>query len=104
MKAPGIGLEIVSQFVLGGEGVASCWERETRELNVTRRREQTERIPALAPGVADTMAGVENQEANAAPGKMIADGEARLAASYDDGVDAFWIVLSLHDQSPPCFC
>jgi hypothetical protein len=37
------------------------------------------------------MVGVENQKANATTGEMIADGQACLAASDNDGVDALGV-------------
>jgi hypothetical protein len=89
MEALRVSLEIVRQLVLGREGVAGSGETKARKLYVARGREQAQRILAVAPGIADAMSGVENQEANAAASQVVADGEAGLAAADDDGVDSF---------------
>src|SRR5215831_11331201 len=100
VETPRIGFQVVSHLQLGREGVAARGKTKSGKPCVTRRREQAERIPAIAPGVADTTAGIQNQEADAAAGEMVSDGEACLAAADHDGVDAFKSVC-LHVEFLP---
>ena len=48
-----------------------------------RRREQPQRVPALAPGVADPLVRVEDHERPALLREVVAGGEPRLAAADD---------------------
>src|SRR5262249_55968790 len=50
------------------------------------RREQAQRIPPIAPCVADSLVRVENDEAQAGPGEVIADGQACLTTTDHDHV------------------
>jgi hypothetical protein len=46
-------------------------------------REEAQRVPAFAPGVADALVLVEDDEGQAQPLEMIAHGQTRLAAADD---------------------
>ena len=52
-----------------------------------RRREQAERVPALAPGVADPLVRVEDHEGRPRLRQVVADRQAGLAAADDHGLD-----------------
>src|SRR6185436_16817965 len=82
-------LEVVAHLVLGGEVVAiGGGERQAVEAGVSRGRKEAQRVPALAPDVADARAGVENDELDAVLTKVIPDRESGLARADDDRVDA----------------
>ena len=60
---------------------------------MTGRGEQAKRVPALAPGVTDPLVGVQDQEWPFLTGKMVADRQARLAATDDHGLNVLWLTL-----------
>ena len=64
-EPPGVGLEVVGHLVLGRERVARGRERHAVEPVEAGRREQAERVPALPPGVADPLVGLEDHERRA---------------------------------------
>src|SRR3990172_6726620 len=83
----GVRLEVVGDLVLGDESVAFRRERHAGQPVVARRGEQQQRVPPLAPCVADAFVGVEDHEVDAALGELVPDRQSRLAASDDDGVE-----------------
>jgi hypothetical protein len=84
----GVGLEVVGHLVLGREAVARVGEREAREAVVGRRGEDPQRVPALAPGVADALVGVDDDGGDAAVDEPVGHREAGLAAADDERADA----------------
>ncbi len=72
-EALGIGREIIGHLVFGGVRACGSGEGHAVEAIELRRGEQTQRIPALAPGVAYARMRVENHKLHAQLGKMIAD-------------------------------
>ena len=59
----------------------------SRQRAVAGRGEQPQRVPALAPGVADPLVGVQDQERPSPPGQVAADRQAGLAATDDHGLE-----------------
>src|SRR5262245_15437026 len=104
LKVSCIRFEIVPHRVLRRERMRVCWKRHAVEAREPRRREESQRIPTVAPGVADARARVEDHELDALPLQVIADREARLSPTDYHRVDA----LSVHvvpllpeDRAPP---
>ena len=62
-------------------------ERHAVEPVVAGRREQTQGIPAVAPGIANLSISIQDREGDIETGKMITDGKAGLAAANDDDLD-----------------
>ena len=63
-------------------------ERHSRQGVVAGGREEAERVPPLAPGVADPLVGVEDQEGEVPLGEVVPDREACLSTAQDQGLDA----------------
>jgi hypothetical protein len=64
-----------------------------------RRGEQPERVPAVPPGVADPVAGVEDHEVAVMLCQEVAHGEAGLPAADHDGVEVVLERLVCHGCS-----
>lgn len=62
--------------------------------------EEKERVPPVAPGVADLLAGVQDHKEPTLSGKVIAHGKARLAAADDHRLEPFWILVPGQVPSP----
>ncbi len=65
-----VGLQVVGDLVLGGEGPGGRGEGPARQPVVARGGEQAKRVPPLAPGVADPLVRVQDHEGHdrASPG------------------------------------
>src|SRR5262245_28332547 len=87
LKAPRVRLQVVRHLIPGREIVARGGKRHPIETVELRRREASQRVPALAPRVADAGVLIEDDEAHPYVGEVIADGETRLAAADDDDVE-----------------
>ena len=87
LKSYHIGFEVVGHLVLGRKGPAGRRKRHAVEAVVAGRREQAQRVPAAAPGIADPFVGFEDHEGDIVPLQMIADGQAGLAAADHHDVD-----------------
>ena len=94
-----VGLQVVGHLVLGGERVGRRGEREPGQRVVPGRGEQPQRVPAPAPGVADPLVGVQDQERPSPPGQVVADRQAGLAATDDHGLDVLWLTFG-HARLP----
>ena len=88
-EAGRIRFEVVGHLVLGRERFGRRREGHAVEGIVLSRREETERVPAATPHIADPRVGVEDDEGQPLPLQMIAGGQARVAGSDDDDVEAF---------------
>ena len=86
-KCSRVRFQVVRHFILGGKVVARRGERHAVEAAELRRREEPQRVPALAPGIADARVGFQNEEARAGAREVIAGGQSRLAAADHDHVE-----------------
>jgi hypothetical protein len=93
----GVGLQVVGHLVLGRRQAALRGEAQAGQLAITPRREQPQRVPAVAPGVTDTRMRVEDRELTAALLQLISRDQAGLAAADDDRLDVFG---GVHVRSP----
>jgi hypothetical protein len=67
--------------------VAGRWKRHPVEAIEFRGREQSQRIPALAPDIAHTRVCIQDHEVRAGARQVIADGKSSLPAANDDDVE-----------------
>jgi hypothetical protein len=88
-KPSRIRFEVVGHLVLRRERIRRRREGHSRESVVTRRREETQRVPPLAPRVTDPIAGVENDESNASQGQVVPHRKSSLARPDHDHVHRF---------------
>ena len=79
----GVGLEPVAHLVLGRVDRPVIGERQVRQMVVPDRIVQTERLVALAPGVARTLVGIDDQGRHADPLEPRAETDAALPAADD---------------------
>ncbi len=68
---------------------ARGWERHPRQRIILGGREQTERVPALAPRIASSPVRIKDDKVTAALLQIIASGKPCLPAADDDGIVAF---------------
>jgi hypothetical protein len=92
LKVPGVGFEIVAHRVFRRERMRVRWKGKAVEAREARGCEESQRIPSLAPGIADARARIENHERHAFPLQVIADRKACLPATDHHRVDS----LSVH--------
>ena len=83
----GIVLQIVRLLVLGGEGEAVAGEGPAGQAVVLGGGEQAQRVPAAPPRVANPCAGVENDKVPVLLRQVVAQRQAGLSGTDDDGVD-----------------
>src|SRR5207248_10239983 len=67
---------------------------------VAGRNEQTQRVPAPAPRVADSLTRVQDHEPLPSLRKLTSDRETRLTASDDHGLDSLRFAPADHRVSP----
>ena len=77
LEARRVGLEVVAHLVLRREVVARRRELHPDQAVELGGREQAQRVPALAPGVADALGRVQDHEAQAALAQVVARPTAR---------------------------
>ena len=80
--------EVVGHLVLGGEGVRRRRKGQPGQAVVAGWGEQAQRVPAVAPAVADPCVLLEDDEAQSATGKVVAHRQAGLAGANHDHVKA----------------
>ena len=90
LEAGRVRLEVVRHRLLRRVRVPWSGEAHPGEPVVPRRREQAQRVPAAAPGVADPIAGVEDHERQATTRELVADGESGLASAHDNRLDVLF--------------
>ena len=66
-----IGFEVVGHVVLAGKRPGRRGEGPAREPVVARGREQSKRVPPLAPGVADPLVRVQDHEGQTARRQVV---------------------------------
>ncbi len=91
----GVGFEVVGHFIAGRKRVGRRWKRHPDQRIEARWSEQAQRVPTLAPGVADAFVGVQDYELQPAPRQIVTHGQTRLPAAHDDHVEAFPVRLRL---------
>jgi hypothetical protein len=74
----GVGLKVIGDVVLRGQHAGRRRERHARQSVVPRGREQPQRVPAVAPGVADVVVGVKDHARQIALREVVADSQAGL--------------------------
>ena len=75
----GIVLEVVGHLVLRGERPPKAGETHARQPAEVGGSEETKRVPALAPGVADSLVRVQDHERRSTLRQVIAGRQAGLA-------------------------
>src|SRR5262249_5449136 len=70
-KARGVGFEIGSHLVPRRKRVPGCWKPHPVEAIVFRGRKESQRVPALAPRVADSLVGFQDHETRARLREMV---------------------------------
>ena len=80
--------QIVGYLVLGGEHARRTGEGHTGQGVVAGSCEEVERVPAPAPGVADSLIRVQDQEGKLPPGEVVPDREACLSAPQNQRLHA----------------
>jgi hypothetical protein len=83
LEARRVRLEVVAHLVLRRVRRARRRERHPRQPVAKRRRVEPERVPAVAPRVADPLARVEDDERVPLPLQVVADGEPGLTTADD---------------------
>src|SRR5829696_9512182 len=81
VETRGVGLQIVRHLVLGRERPAVRREGEIREPVVPRRGKKFERVPAIAPRVADTPVRLQDHVLTAPLGQLMPHREPSLPAA-----------------------
>jgi hypothetical protein len=86
-EALGVRREVVAHLAAGRivertRGEAESWQRVPAGRTV-----KAERVPALAPVIADPLVSVDDEERNAPLLQVVSRRQARLAAADDQGVD-----------------
>src|SRR5215213_2432873 len=87
---PRVVLQVVAHFGVRGE--CAQRHRPTRQARVLRSRKQTQRVPAMTPGVADAGLGIEYHELFTLALQVISDRKASLAATDDHSRNRFGAV------------
>ena len=87
IESGSVGLEVVGHLVLRGKRHGGRGEAPARQPVVSGRGEQAKRVPALAPGVTDSLVGVQDYERTALLLQVVADREACLATADDHGLE-----------------
>ena len=99
-ERPRVGFEIVGHIVFRGERERRRRKRQAVEAGVTRRREETKRIPPVAPYVADARAIVEEDEIDAVLLQVVTDRKTCLPAADDDRIHVC-VSLDARHVPPP---
>ena len=99
VEAVGVLHEVVGRLVLRRVGAGRGRERHAGQRVVLRSREEPQRVPSGAPGVADLGGGVDDEEPPAALLEVVRRGEAGLTGTDDDDVESLGGVCVLHGMS-----
>ena len=94
LEVTGVRLEVVADLVLAREAPLLRGERQAGQAVVLGGRVELERVPLLAPVVADPGARVEDHERAAVTLQVVTGRQARLAGADDDGLD----LCGVHDR------
>src|SRR5207249_11990301 len=90
-------LQVRDHLVASRVAVGIAGEGESGEAVVATRGEEDERVPASAPGSADRIGCVEDQEVLALAGEEVADRQSRLTgADYHEVVT---LILGRHEPA-----
>lgn len=83
---PGVPVEVVGDRLLARVVVGAGRERQPGQAVESAGGEQHQGVPALPPGVAHTVAGVQQDGLQAASFHLVGHGHARLAGADDDHI------------------
>src|SRR5262249_41183033 len=89
LKTRRVGLEILCHRVLGGESIPSSRKVHACQPVEACGGKEAQRIPAVAPGVADPLMRLEDDEVPSLLFQVVASRQTRLAGADDDGVELF---------------
>src|SRR5688572_12360392 len=73
-----VALQVIGERILGEKGPVADRVAHAGKVAERRRCEETERVPALPPLVADSRACLEDDTGPLAPLQVVSSGEARL--------------------------
>src|SRR5215204_6586156 len=93
-------LQVVCRLVRGGQIAPWSRERHPRQAVMESRREQLERVPAVPPGLADPISGVEDHEVAVLSCQEAAHCETSLSSADNGGVEVVFGRLVCHGFSP----
>src|SRR3954451_20789686 len=94
LEGGGVLLKIGDHFVASRVTVRITSERKAGKAVVTAWREQSQRVPAIAPSDGNRIGSVDDQEPSARARQEVADRKARLARSDHHDLEALASVLS----------
>src|SRR5215467_8591207 len=90
--------QVIGDLILRWECFSSTSKSHAGEFDVAGGREQAQRVPAISPGISDSVVRIQNQKVNSSLGQVITHGQSRLASPYDNCVNALCAKLALHSH------
>ena len=78
--------QVVGDLVLIREGIVAARERDPGQRVEIAGREETQRIPASAPCVADARVSIDEQHLAPRARQLVGDGESTVARAHDEHV------------------
>src|SRR6185503_10415687 len=87
LKVTRVQLKIVRHLILGRERERRARKFQSDQAVEHGRREQTERIPAAPPRIADARTRVQNDERSSLAGQVVTDRQAGLPAANHDRME-----------------
>jgi hypothetical protein len=88
VERPRVVLEVGHHLVAAGIAVGVAGERQAGKRVVAARREQDQRVPAIAPRRGDVLAGLEDHEPASGAREEVANRQPGLAGADDGNLDA----------------
>src|SRR3978361_1891564 len=86
-ESPRVRLQIIRHLVFCRKGLPWARKWHSGQAVEAGGREQTERVPAVPPGISHTPVRIEDQERTLVLRKEVTDGQTCLACADHNGVD-----------------
>src|SRR5215468_11310307 len=90
--------EVIGNLILRWESFSCARKWHSGKLDVPGRRKQAQRVPAIPPGISDSVVRIQNQEVDSSLGQVVPDGQSSLASSDDNCVNALRTKLAFHSH------
>src|SRR5215471_3325227 len=94
----GVGFEVIGNLILRGECFSCARKSHSGKFDVPGRRKQAQRVPAIPPGISDSVVRIQNQEVDSSLGQVVPHGQSSLASSDDNCVNALRTKLAFHSH------